>query len=170
MEFNNAWHVRGIGRTHKVTRSDIMGCVAALDRWLALDHPARLVEARGKCERLCAELEGVAGLTARIDDTNVETFDAYGVDVSLELGDLDALEMIARLKAGALCTILNAPCAQLTLYCCCVVMFHSMNWLVQAHLRYGAGLPAGGGQRGGWTCMCLPGRCSRARMCRWGER
>ena len=25
VEFNNAWHVRGIGRTHKVTRSDIFG-------------------------------------------------------------------------------------------------------------------------------------------------
>jgi hypothetical protein len=25
VEFNNAWHVRGIGRTHKVTRSDIVG-------------------------------------------------------------------------------------------------------------------------------------------------
>jgi seryl-tRNA(Sec) selenium transferase len=74
VEFNNAWHVRGIGRTHKVTRSDIMGCVAALDSWWTLDHAARLAEAHGKCERLCAELESVAGVSTTIDEDNTESY------------------------------------------------------------------------------------------------
>lgn len=105
--FNNAWHVRGIGRTHKVTRADMVGALVALDAWVARDHAARLTEAHKQCERLCEALAGVPGVQTTIDETNTESFDAYGVDIALDsavLGEgddgLDAMEMIARLKSG----------------------------------------------------------------------
>lgn len=78
------------------------GCVAALDHWWNRDHDERLQEAHRKCERLCAELAGVPGVTPRIDESNTETFDAYGVDIGIDssLLGIDALTVIEKLKAG----------------------------------------------------------------------
>ncbi len=46
----------GFGRPFKVDRQEVFGVVAALRRWLSLDHAERLAAARRRAEQLVAEL------------------------------------------------------------------------------------------------------------------
>ena len=53
----------GIGRGMKVGKEEIMGLVAAVERYLSLDHEAERQELEARAERVMGVLGGVAGLS-----------------------------------------------------------------------------------------------------------
>ncbi len=75
--------IRGIGRPHKIDRQEIMGVVAAVDRWMTLDHEDRLSVAEGQSQAIIRPLQGVPGVTAELN-TNTMGHQPYGVFVSVD--------------------------------------------------------------------------------------
>ncbi|MCW8129134.1 MAG: hypothetical protein KIS92_02010 [Planctomycetota bacterium] len=61
-----------IGRPCKVTKEEIAGLVAALDRFLALDHAAEWRSWEARCARIERALAGVPGLRARAGQVGEE--------------------------------------------------------------------------------------------------
>ena len=55
-----------VGRGYKVDRQDIVGVVAAMERWFATDHEARLINMGERLETMARAVEGIPGVTARI--------------------------------------------------------------------------------------------------------
>ena len=58
------------GRAMKVDRQEIVGVVAALDAWLAMNHEDRLLELDAKAEVIQRGLQGVPSVETRILRTN----------------------------------------------------------------------------------------------------
>jgi len=56
--------IRAFGRGMKLDRQEIVGTVVALQRWMAMDHRARLQAQHEKIERLVAELNSLPGVKA----------------------------------------------------------------------------------------------------------
>ena len=54
-----------IGRPMKAGKEEIVGLVAAVDRYLALDHGARMARWEGQVETIVAALDGAPGIRAR---------------------------------------------------------------------------------------------------------
>ena len=57
----------GIGRGLKVGKEEIVGLVAALERYVALDEEAEIAAWNGKARWLADQLQGIAGLEARYE-------------------------------------------------------------------------------------------------------
>jgi L-seryl-tRNA(Ser) seleniumtransferase len=75
--------VRGIGRPQKIDRQEIMGVVAAVGRWMTLDHENRLSIAEGQSQEILRPLQGIPGVTVSLN-TNIMGHQPYGVFVSLD--------------------------------------------------------------------------------------
>ena len=93
--------IRGIGRPHKIDRQEIMGVVAAVRRWMTLNHEERLDAAEGQSEAIIKPLKGIPGVTAELN-TNIMGHQPFGVFVSV---DPDVVgftndDLVARLKDG----------------------------------------------------------------------
>ena len=59
----------GFGRPFKVDRQEVFGVVAALRRWLALDHDARFADAAARARALQAAVAGLPGADAAVEGT-----------------------------------------------------------------------------------------------------
>ncbi|MCY3773563.1 MAG: aminotransferase class V-fold PLP-dependent enzyme [Gemmatimonadetes bacterium] len=59
--------VNGIGRGLKVGKEEIVGLVAALERYVALDEEAEIAAWNAKARRLADQLQGIDGLEARYE-------------------------------------------------------------------------------------------------------
>ena len=93
--------IRGVGRPHKVDRQEMVGAVAAVRRWMTMNHEERLAEAEGQCRAIMSPLARIPGITVqRID--NVVGHMPYGVvlRVDQEATGLSLPEVVDRLKAG----------------------------------------------------------------------
>ncbi len=93
--------IRGIGRPHKIDRQEIMGVVAAVRRWMTMNHEERLDAAEGQSEAIIKPLKGIPGVTAELN-TNIMGHQPFGVFVSV---DPDVVgftndDLVARLKDG----------------------------------------------------------------------
>ena len=75
--------IRGIGRPHKIDRQEIMGVVAAVRRWMTLNHEERLDFAEGQSEAIIRPLKEIPGVTAELN-TNIKAHQPFGVFVSVD--------------------------------------------------------------------------------------
>lgn len=75
--------IRGVGRPHKVDRQEIMGCVAAVQRWFKLDHESRLAAAEQESLEIIKPLRGIPGVTAELID-NIIAHQPFGVTISVD--------------------------------------------------------------------------------------
>lgn len=93
--------VRGIGRPHKVDRQEIVGAVAAVKRWVTMNHEERLAEGERKSQAMVGALQGLPGVDAVFVD-NVIGHHAFGLTIAIEptTAKLTAGELVARLKDG----------------------------------------------------------------------
>ncbi len=75
--------IRGIGRPHKIDRQEIMGVVAAVRRWMTLNHEERLDFAEGQSQAIIKPLKEIPGVTADLN-TNIKAHQPFGVFVSVD--------------------------------------------------------------------------------------
>ena len=60
----------GVGRPAKVSKEEIVGLLAALERFAGLDHEGRWRRWRAMARTIIAALEGIEGLTLRLEEDN----------------------------------------------------------------------------------------------------
>ena len=75
--------IRGVGRPHKVDRQEIMGCVAAVQRWVSLDHESRLAAAEQESLAIIKPLQGIPGVKAELID-NIIAHQPFGVTIGVD--------------------------------------------------------------------------------------
>lgn len=75
--------IRGVGRPHKVDRQEMMGALAAVERWFRIDHEDRLAQAEQESMAIINELRGVPGVSASLID-NIKAHQPFGVTVSVD--------------------------------------------------------------------------------------
>ena len=93
--------VRGIGRPQKIDRQEMVGAVAAVRRWVTLNHEERLAVAERKTCTILSHLQGIPGVEARFID-NVIGHMPYGLNVEVDerVTGISVFDMVDRLKAG----------------------------------------------------------------------
>jgi D-glucosaminate-6-phosphate ammonia-lyase len=93
--------IRGIGRPHKIDRQEIVGVVAAVRRWMTLNHEERLDSAESQSQAIIKPLKGVPGVTATLN-TNIMGHQPFGVFVSVdpEVAGMTNDDLVAKLKDG----------------------------------------------------------------------
>ncbi len=75
--------IRGLGRPHKVDRQEIMGAVAAVQRWFRIDHEQRLAAAEAESLAIIRPLQGIPGVTAELVN-NIIAHQPFGVNISVD--------------------------------------------------------------------------------------
>jgi len=93
--------IRGVGRPQKVDRQEMVGAVAAVRRWMTLNHEERLAETEAKCRNMLEPLQGIPGVTVEMID-NIIGHQPYGVtlEVDAAVTGISAHDVVDRLKAG----------------------------------------------------------------------
>jgi len=93
--------VRGIGRPHKIDRQEMVGVVAAVKRWMTLNHEDRLSDAERKSQTIIQSLSGVDGVSTGMID-NVIGHMPFGVHVEVDpsKAGLTVYQVVDRLKKG----------------------------------------------------------------------
>ena len=93
--------IRGVGRPQKVDRQEMVGAVAAVRRWMTMNHEDRLAETELKCRNMLKPLQNIPGVTSELID-NIIGHQPYGVTLELDsaLAGLAAEDVVNRLKAG----------------------------------------------------------------------
>jgi D-glucosaminate-6-phosphate ammonia-lyase len=93
--------VRGIGRPQKVDRQEIVGAVAAVRRWMTMNHEERLADAERQTRTILAPLQGIPGVKAQPID-NIVGHMPYGLTLEVDpsVTGLTVHDVVARLKKG----------------------------------------------------------------------
>jgi L-seryl-tRNA(Ser) seleniumtransferase len=93
--------IRGVGRPHKVDRQEMVGAVAAVRRWMTMNHEERLADTELKCQNMLTPLQGIPGVTVQLSD-NIIGYQPYGVTLEIDatVTGMSAHEVVDRLKAG----------------------------------------------------------------------
>jgi L-seryl-tRNA(Ser) seleniumtransferase len=93
--------IRGVGRPQKIDRQEIVGAVAAVRRWMTVNHEERLADAEQRSLTMVEGLQGIPGVTAELI-TNVIGHHAFGVSVSIDpsVAGLTTQNVVDRLKDG----------------------------------------------------------------------
>ena len=93
--------VRGIGRPQKIDRQEIIGLVAAVDRWMSINHEERLADFETRSQTVIGLIEGTPGLKAELIE-NIVGHKAFGVNLTVDanVAGITAEDMVARLKEG----------------------------------------------------------------------
>ena len=93
--------VRGIGRPQKIDRQEMVGAVAAVRRWVTLNHEERLADAERKTRTILDHLRGIPGVEAQFID-NIIGHMPYGLDLEVdeEVTGISVFDVVDRLKAG----------------------------------------------------------------------
>ncbi len=91
--------IRGVGRPHKVDRQEIMGCVAAVQRWFRLDHETRLAAAEQESMEIIKPLRDIPGVNASLID-NIIAHQPFGVTIGVDedVVGFDNEELVNKLK------------------------------------------------------------------------
>ncbi len=91
--------VRGIGRPHKVDRGEMMGVVAAVQRWMTMNHETRLANAEQQSQAILAPIRGIPGVNASLIN-NVVANQPFGVrmDLDPQVAGMTNEDLIERLK------------------------------------------------------------------------
>ena len=93
--------IRGVGRPQKVDRQEMVGVVAAVRRWMTMNHEERLADTEIKCRTMMTPLQGIPGVTVEISD-NIIGHQPYGVTMEIDsaVTGMSAQDVVDRLKAG----------------------------------------------------------------------
>jgi len=93
--------IRGVGRPHKIDRQEIVGCVAAVRRWMTMDHEERLADHERRTMMMVNRLKTIPGVTASFVN-NVVGHHAFGVklDVDPKVTGISNQDVVNRLKEG----------------------------------------------------------------------
>ncbi len=93
--------IRGIGRPQKVDRQEMIGSVAAVRRWMTMNHEERLATVEGKCQSILSPLRGIEGLHAEMLD-NVIGHQPLGVRLRVDssITGLTVEDVVEKLKDG----------------------------------------------------------------------
>ena len=93
--------IRGVGRPQKVDRQEMVGVVAAVRRWMTMNHEERLVDTETKCRNMLSPLLGIPGLTVELIN-NIIGHQPYGVtlEVDSDVTGITAHDIVDLLKAG----------------------------------------------------------------------
>jgi L-seryl-tRNA(Ser) seleniumtransferase len=93
--------VRGVGRPQKVDRQEMVGAVAAVKRWVTMNHEDRLEDAERRSGVIVSLLRDVRGVKATLI-TNVMGHQPFGVDLEFDpaVAGMTAQDVVDRLKAG----------------------------------------------------------------------
>ena len=75
--------IRGIGRPHKVDRQEMIGAVAAVQRWFTMDHESRLAEAEERSQAILRHISGIPGMKAEMMD-NIIGHQPFGVHIEVD--------------------------------------------------------------------------------------
>ena len=91
--------VRGVGRPHKVDRQEMVGAVAAVKRWVTLNHEERLADIEEKCLNMMTPLRNIPGVTVTLSD-NLIGHQPYGVTLELDesITGISCYQLVDRLK------------------------------------------------------------------------
>ena len=93
--------IRGVGRPQKVDRQEMVGAVAAVRRWMTMNHEERLAETETKCRNMLDPLQGIPGVTVELLN-NIIGHQPYGVtlEVDSSVTGISAHDVVDLLKAG----------------------------------------------------------------------
>ena len=95
--------IRGIGRPQKVDRQEqeVVGVVAAVKRWINLNHEERLATAEEQSRAIIAPLRGIPGVSAQLI-TNVIGHHPFGVQLNVDpaVTGMTLQDVVAKLKEG----------------------------------------------------------------------
>jgi L-seryl-tRNA(Ser) seleniumtransferase len=93
--------VRGVGRPQKIDRQEIVGCVAAVRRWVTMNHEERLADAETRSMIMVDALQGIPGVSATFI-TNVIGHHAFGVELDLDpaVTGMTNMDVVDKLKEG----------------------------------------------------------------------
>ncbi|MBI4311779.1 MAG: hypothetical protein HY681_08355 [Chloroflexi bacterium] len=93
--------IRGVGRPQKVDRQEMVGAVAAVKRWVTMDHEERLAKAERQSRAVMAPLRGIRGVKTQLID-NIIGHQPYGVKVEFDAKacGFTGQQVVDRLKAG----------------------------------------------------------------------
>ena len=93
--------IRGVGRPHKIDRQEMVGVVAAVRRWMTLNHEERLADTEQKCLNMLTPLQGIPGVTVSLSD-NIIGHQPYGVTLEVDpaVTSMSCQDIVDRLKAG----------------------------------------------------------------------
>ena len=93
--------VRGIGRPHKVDRQEIMGCVAAVKRWMTMNHEERLANVETRTQTIVTRLRTVPGVRVEMLD-NIIGHQPFGFNLWVDeaVTGMNIRQVADKLKAG----------------------------------------------------------------------
>ena len=93
--------IRGVGRPQKVDRQEMVGVVAAVQRWMTMNHEERMADTETKCRNMLSPLLGIPGLTVELIN-NIIGHQPYGVtlEVDSDVTGITAHNVVDLLKAG----------------------------------------------------------------------
>ncbi len=93
--------VRGVGRSQKVDRQEIVGAVAAVKRWMTMDHEERLAKAERQCRAIMTPLRGIRGVKAQLID-NIIGHQPFGLRLDFDAAacGLNASQVEDKLRSG----------------------------------------------------------------------
>jgi len=93
--------IRGVGRPQKVDRQEMVGVVAAVRRWMTMNHEERLADTEEKCRNMLTPLQGIPGVKAQLMD-NIIGHQPYGVTLEVDpaVTGMSCHDVVDRLKQG----------------------------------------------------------------------
>ena len=93
--------IRGVGRPQKVDRQEMVGVVAAVQRWMTMNHEERLADTETKCRNMLDPLLDIPGVTVELIN-NIIGHQPYGVtlEVDSDVTGITAHDVVDLLKAG----------------------------------------------------------------------
>ncbi len=93
--------IRGIGRPHKVDRQEIVGAVAAVKRWMTMNHENRLSDIESRTKTIISSLKNIPGVKAELIE-NVIGHQPFGLNVSVDykITGLSSEDVVNILKNG----------------------------------------------------------------------
>jgi uncharacterized pyridoxal phosphate-dependent enzyme len=95
------WQEKGIGRPMKVGKEGVIGAIAGIERWLALDHERLARELDARLERARDRLQGLEGVTVSLeDDWTSRAFRRVRLDIDRARAGMSAYQLARRLAAG----------------------------------------------------------------------
>jgi len=95
------WQEKGIGRPMKVGKEGVIGVIAGIERWLALDHERLARELEARLAHATEQLSGLPGVTVTLEeDWTSHAFRRVRLDVDPARAGLSAHQLARRLAAG----------------------------------------------------------------------
>ena len=89
-----AYQERGIGRPMKAGKETVIGAIAALERWMALDHGQRARDLTARLERAKAKIEQLRGITVTLEeDATSHAFHRLLLFVQADEAGISAFEL-----------------------------------------------------------------------------